>query len=71
MVQGETTSSLKMRQAQCPLVFDTAAQTTRLMKFGRKQNRRDLNGKTFLAFKELFCICYMASYRGVLVAVKN
>ena len=44
VVQGETTSSLKMRQAQCPLVFDTAAQTTRLMKFRKKSKRKSVFG---------------------------
>ena len=44
-VEGETTSSLKMRDVHSPLVFETAAQITRLMKFPEENSIKEISRK--------------------------
>ena len=75
-MQGETTSWLKMRDAQCPLVFDTAAQTTRSMKFPEENSIEEISRKIIVDFQRstgavTFSTCYLASCRGIIVALKE
>ena len=75
-VQEKTMSSLKMRDAQWPLAFDTAAQTTPLMKFPEENSTEEISWKSIVDFQTsigagTFSTCYLASYRRIVVAVKE
>jgi len=74
-VQEKTMSSLKIRDAQCPLVLDTAAQTTLLMKFPEENSIEEISRKSIVDFQTsigagTFSTCYLASYRRIVAAVK-
>ena len=44
-------SLLKMRDAQCPLIFDTAAQTSQLMKFQDENIIKEISQKRIVEFQ--------------------
>ena len=44
-------SLLKMRDAQCPLIFDTAAQTSQLMKFQEENSIKEISEKRIVDFQ--------------------